>query len=597
METPPSTLLSATPGTGPNQGIFREGARWEPQPVAAVAVGAAIRVGPAVLAALVAFVVAVLAPRPYGFMWIAWWLGVIAVSQLVLRVATHFARQLRVLPPMLRLSLVFPDLAPSRFGLARQAANGAVLDETARTVAAEGLPKPLDEALQTSLLMVAALSRHDRTTRWHSERVLAFSELIAGQLDLDRISREKLRWGALLHDLGKLAVAPELLNTTTAPTDSDWTLLRRHPLEAERMMAPLSRWLSDALKTATQHHERWDGKGYPRGLSAQQISLNARIVAVADAFAVMTAAPTYAEQRSLTAAREELSSQSGTQFDPTVVNALLALSDNRLAMAAGVRATVLGLPAVGPRLLALPNIPKLLVASVSSVLLVGVMASGFALSPLRWVAPLRGSSLNADDLALTDANPPVDGLLAGDSGVTDVPVPAAGGNDFVTGNVAVTTSTTTTLPPPTTPPATDPPTTLPPVTEAPTVPPTPTAIAALVVAPTAVATTAIAVTTTIKVVVTTTTKVAATTTTKPSKVTVTVAPAALPTAAPPTGATAAPTTAPTPATVAPVITAAPTVPATTAPAPTAPPTTPAPKVFVPLPPTPTEPPPTTPPPA
>ena len=595
METPPSTLLSATPGTGPNQGIFREGARWEPQPVAAVAVGAAIRVGPAVLAALITLIAAVLVPRPHGFMWIAWWLGVIAVSQLVLRVATHFARQLRVLPPMLRLSLVFPDLAPSRFGLARQAANGAVLDETARTVAAEGLPKPLDEALQTSLLMVAALSRHDRTTRWHSERVLAFSELIAGQLDLDRISREKLRWGALLHDLGKLAVAPALLNTTTAPTDSDWALLRRHPLEAERMMAPLSRWLSDALKTATQHHERWDGKGYPRGLAAQQISLNARIVAVADAFAVMTAAPTYAEQRSLAAAREELSSQSGTQFDPTVVDALLALSDNRLAMAAGVRATVLGLPAVGPRLLALPNIPKLLVASVSSVLLVGVMASGFALSPLRWVAPLRGSSSNVDDLALTDANPPTDGALPGDSGVADVPVPAAGGGDFVTGNVAVTTSTTTTVPPPTTPPPTNPPTTLPPVTEAPTVPPTPT-VAALVVAPTVVAVVApstVAVTTTIKVVVTTTTKVAVTTTTKPPKVTVTVAPSAPPTAVSPTAAT---TAAPTP--TAPAVTAAPTVPPTTAAvvAPTAPPTTPAPKVFVPPPPPPTEPPPTTPPP-
>ena len=592
METPPSTLLSATPGTGPNQGIFREGARWEPQPVAAVAVDAAIRVGPAVLAALVALMVAVLAPRPHGLMWIAWWLGVIAVSQLVLRVATHFARQLRVLPPMLRLSLVFPDLAPSRFSLARQAADAAVLDETARTVAAEGLPKPLDEALQTSLLMVAALSRHDRSTRWHSERVLAFSELIAGQLDLDRISREKLRWGALLHDLGKLAVAPELLNTTTAPTDSDWTLLKRHPLEAERMMAPLLRWLSDALKTATQHHERWDGKGYPRGLSAQQISLNARIVAVADAFAVMTAAPTYAEQRSLTAAREELSSQSGTQFDPTVVNALLAMSDNRLAMAAGVQATVLGWPAVGPRLLAFPNIPKLLVASVSSVLLVGVMASGFALSPLRWVAPLRNSSANADDLALTDANAPTDGALPGDSGIVDVPVAAAGGGDFVTGNVAVTTSTTTTLPPPTTPPPTEPPTTLPPVTEAPTVPPTPT-VAAVVVAPTAVtvAPSTVAVTTTSKVVVTTTTKVVVTSTTKPPKGTV--APAA-----PPTAATAAPTTATAPATVAPVATAAPTATPTTVgvAAPTAPPTTPAPKVFVPPPPPPTEPPPTTPPP-
>ena len=575
VETPSSALLTPRPGTGPNQGIFREGERWESRPMAAVGADVAIRLGPAVAAVVVTLIAALLAPRPHGLLFVPWWLAVIAVSQVVLRGGSHVARQFVALPPMLRLSLVFPDLAPSRLAMARRATDGAALDELTRVVAAEGLPRPVDEALEASVLLVAALSRHDRTTRWHSERVLAFSELIAAQLDLERIPAEKLRWGALLHDLGKLTVSAEILNAESGPTDNEWTLLKRHPVEAERLMAPLARWLGDALKTAAQHHERWDGKGYPRGLSGQQTTLNARIVAVADAFAVMTAAPSYRAQLSLSAARAELQANAGTQFDPTVVDALMAVSDLRLAMAAGLRSTAYGLAVIGPRLMNSPKVPRLLPSGVGAVLLSAILLSGLSPSPLRWATPLRDSGRASAELALTDSVPADIAIGSetpvGSSDIIDVidVSPVAGGGDFVTGNVAATTTTASTLPPPTTLPPTLPPTTVAPIA-APPAPP--------VITVAAVATTT-RVTTTTKAVTTTTAK--ATTTTKAPKGTTTVPPtiARGTSLAAPVSSAVPLTTAPPATTGAPVTAAA--TPNTTV---ASPPTTAAPAVFVPAPP-------------
>ena len=582
VETPSSALLTPRPGTGPDQGIFREGERWESRPVAAVGADVAIRLGPAVVAVVVTLIAALLAPRPHGLLFVPWWLALIAISQVVLRAGSHLARQFLALPPMLRLSLVFPDLAPSRLAMARRATDGAALDELTRVVASEGLPRPVDEALEASVLLVAALSRHDRTTRWHSERVLAFSELIAAQLDLERIPAEKLRWGALLHDLGKLTVSAEILNAESGPTDNEWTLLRRHPVEAERLMAPLTRWLGDALKTAAQHHERWDGKGYPRGLSGQQTTLNARIVAVADAFAVMTAAPSYRAQQSLSAARAELQAHAGTQFDPTVVEALLAVSDLRLAMAAGLRSTAYGLAVVGPRLMNAPKVPRLLPSGVGAVLLSAILLSGLSPSPLRWATPLRDSGRASAELALTDSVP-TDSVIGaetpvGGSDIIDLidVAPVAGSGDFVTGNVAATTTTTSTLPPPTTLPPTLPPTTVAPTTAAPAPP-------VITVAALPVPVTTNRVTTTTKAVTTTTAR-AVTTTKAPKGSTTVPATIARGTSLADPVSSAVPLTTKPPVTTAAPVTAA----ATSAPPPNttvaSPPTTAAPAVFVPAPP-------------
>ena len=114
----------------------------------------------------------------------------------------------------------------------------------------------------------------------------AVTELIADELHLDTDQRDRLRWSALLHDIGKLAVHPDTLNKSGALSDEEWEEIRRHPLEGARITAPLAEWLGEWASTIAEHHERYDGRGYPHESDGQDISLGGRIVAVADAYDV-----------------------------------------------------------------------------------------------------------------------------------------------------------------------------------------------------------------------------------------------------------------------------------------------------------------------
>lgn len=564
---------AARSGSGTSQGIFREGERWDPRPVAARALWVGIYAGPVVLALLCSLIIAQLLPEPSGLGYLPWWLAVLAVSQAVLHSARTATRSLVHLPDLLTTSLVFPDQAPSRLTVARHCADRAVLAEEARTVAVDGLPKTLDEALSAAVAMSIALDHHDQGTRQHTARTRRFAEIIAEELKLDRISREKLRWSVLLHDIGKLTIPADVLAKTDALADHDWLLLQRHTAEGERILAPLTRWLGDAVTTAGQHHERWDGKGYPRGLGGQQITLNARILAVADAFAVMTEAEGYRPQLSLDDAITELRAHAGSQFDPTVVQALVRSpqASGRPSLATTIAARF---PTVAARLADVPASRRTFAArtltafvTVAAVLAItGTSDAGTGTPP---AAPAE------QQYALVEV-PENTGTMA--------PSAAAGASDFVMENVLVTTTVITipvteaptTLPAPVTlppgqlvPSLVVPPTTLfvpvaPP--EVPLVPGKPVGPPPLPPGPsTTVAPTTIAPTTTRP---TTTTTRPATTTTRPTPTT-TVAPTTTPatTAPPTTPVTTVPPTAPA---TAPATTPA-TVAATTAPA-TAPPT-------------------------
>jgi hypothetical protein len=183
--------------------------------------------------------------------------------------------------------------------------------------------------------LVAALSRHDQALRGHSERVRAYSELIADALGLDRGARDGLRWAGLMHDIGKLEIPAAVLNKAGPLSPDEWELVRRHPQTGAEMCAPLVPWLGEWTSAVLDHHERWDGRGYPRGLADIDISLAGRVVAVADAFDVMTSARSYKKPRPVDQAMAELVRCSGTQFDPNVVRAFVDIPEPQLRRVMG----------------------------------------------------------------------------------------------------------------------------------------------------------------------------------------------------------------------------------------------------------------------
>lgn len=253
----------------------------------------------------------------------------LVVGVLASMAVNHYARRLLPLAYLFNLSLVFPDQAPSRFSVALR--SGSVRRLEAR-IQELGPDTDRDAAVQTAteaLQLVATLGCHDRLTRGHTERVRAYADLIGEELGLDPDDRMKLAWGVLLHDVGKLAVPPEILNKTGELTDEEWRTLQGHPEAGRRLLEPLGDWLGDWLLAAAEHHERWDGSGYPRGLAGDEISLAGRITAVADAYDVITSTRSYKKPMSAEAAREELLRCAGAQFDPTVVRAMLTGSLGR----------------------------------------------------------------------------------------------------------------------------------------------------------------------------------------------------------------------------------------------------------------------------
>jgi putative nucleotidyltransferase with HDIG domain len=213
------------------------------------------------------------------------------------------------------------------------------------------LESPQNETVQQAaervLALVGALAKHDRKTRGHAERVRSLTDLIAERMALPQHDRDRLRWAALLHDIGKLQVSSELLNKDGKPTAQEWEVIRRHPAHGAEIAAPLMSWLEGWGDVIVQHHERWDGAGYPHGLAGAEICLGARIVSVADAYDVMTSTRAYKKPIGRAAALRELTRCAGSQFDPTVVRAMVAVPSRRLVFAMGPLSWVSGVPFVG----------------------------------------------------------------------------------------------------------------------------------------------------------------------------------------------------------------------------------------------------------
>jgi putative nucleotidyltransferase with HDIG domain len=343
-----TTPRRRTPGGVASTGhepLHRRGAepRWENRPVLATTLRVAVVAAPFAASVAVAIGVARLLGTPVDTPErVLWWLGVLAASLGSLVVFDRAARRLLPLAALLELSLIFPDRAPSRLGVALRSGSTGKLRAREVEALRRGDLEPA-EAAHTILALAASLNVHDRDTRGHSERVRAYADLIGSELGLDPADRDRLRWAALLHDLGKLTVPAHTLHAGDLSHD-DWETLRRHPIEGARLAEPLSAWLGPWGLAIEQHHERYDGTGYPFGLAGDDLSLGARIVAVADSYDAMTSARSYNVPRSAAAARQELADQAGTHFDPAVVRAFLSISLGRLRWVMGPLAFLAAVP-------------------------------------------------------------------------------------------------------------------------------------------------------------------------------------------------------------------------------------------------------------
>ena len=329
------SATSATGGSASSQANERSGSRWGENPWAARALKAALFALPVLAGYLAGTVFSWVVPRPSMLVGaIAWWIGILVVSTIAITVVRPAIQGLAPLAFLYQCSLVFPGEAPDRFKTALKQRSARELQRKVEN--GEPLGDTPEEAAQNIITLLAMLNDHDRMTRGHSERVRAYSDMIAEELGLSDADREKLHWAALVHDMGKLTVPSEVLNKDGRPTDEEWQQLRAHPQNAVKFLMPLRPWLGTWLDAATQHHERWDGNGYPRKLAGEQISLSARIVAVADAYDVMTSSRSYKKAWEPEAAREELARCAGTQFDPTVVRAFLNVNNGQLRTSRGV---------------------------------------------------------------------------------------------------------------------------------------------------------------------------------------------------------------------------------------------------------------------
>ncbi|HUQ31689.1 MAG TPA: HD domain-containing phosphohydrolase [Pyrinomonadaceae bacterium] len=190
-----------------------------------------------------------------------------------------------------------------------------------RTVELDHALIALEDAYRSTLkALTAALETRDAETHGHSERVVTFSLRLGRELGLDKAQMTALEFGSLLHDIGKIGVPDSILRKPAKLDEAEWAKMREHPLHGQGILREIA-FLEGAAQVVAQHHERWDGSGYPLGLRGCEIDLNARIFAVADAFDAMISDRVYRRGRSYEAAAEELDAWAGRQFDPQVVEA------------------------------------------------------------------------------------------------------------------------------------------------------------------------------------------------------------------------------------------------------------------------------------
>jgi putative nucleotidyltransferase with HDIG domain len=173
-----------------------------------------------------------------------------------------------------------------------------------------------------------ALGLRDRLTEAHSNRLAGLSLAFAGGLGFEGEDLTHLRRGALLHDIGKLGIPDSILNKPGPLSESEWELMRRHPVHGYEILAPIP-FLQPAAEIVRCHHENWDGSGYPRGLKGETIPLMARIVSVCNVWDALLSDQPYRKAWSQADARRYIQAGSGVQFDPEIVGSFMQFIEGK----------------------------------------------------------------------------------------------------------------------------------------------------------------------------------------------------------------------------------------------------------------------------
>jgi putative nucleotidyltransferase with HDIG domain len=177
----------------------------------------------------------------------------------------------------------------------------------------------------TALLLGDVVEADDTYTGAHCKAVVRLALEVARELGLDMNEQRTVEFGALLHDVGKIAVPKAIVNKPGKLDPHEWEIIKTHTVEGQRMLERVGGFMGNVGRIVRSHHERWDGGGYPDGLRGEAIPLEARIVSCCDAFNAMTTTRPYRKAMATTVALDELFEHAGAQFDPQVVDALVTI--------------------------------------------------------------------------------------------------------------------------------------------------------------------------------------------------------------------------------------------------------------------------------
>jgi HD-GYP domain-containing protein (c-di-GMP phosphodiesterase class II) len=198
------------------------------------------------------------------------------------------------------------------------------------------------------MLLSDVLEFEDEYTAQHSRSVVDLVNAVADELGVALDERQELEFAAMLHDVGKISIPKEILHKPAALTDREFDIIKHHTIEGQFMLDRVGGLLARVGEVVRSCHERWDGRGYPDGLVGEEIPIAARIVFACDAYNAMTTDRPYRSAMTRDAAIAELHANTGTQFDPRIVAALIKVVEQGMPTALtatdGVRAVLAAAP-------------------------------------------------------------------------------------------------------------------------------------------------------------------------------------------------------------------------------------------------------------
>lgn len=203
-----------------------------------------------------------------------------------------------------------------------------ISDQAASAIQRTLLHEQLEESfLQTVISLANAMDARDAYTSDHSQRMASLSEGVGQEMGLNRDQLQAVKWAAILHDIGKIGVPDEILRKPGPLTEKEWEIMERHPEIGAKIVAPVKK-LASVSPIIRAHHERFDGTGYPRGLRGKAIPIESRILSVVDAYIAIRDKRIYSDSHTHEEAITEIRRNSGTQFDPEVVDVFCRLLED-----------------------------------------------------------------------------------------------------------------------------------------------------------------------------------------------------------------------------------------------------------------------------